>query len=294
MHSKSPATAGIGDYFKALLQYPLPHHLLSRMVHRFTRLRLGALTTFVISRFINHFKVNMQEASNSDVGSYASFNAFFTRTLAEGARRVDPAENIIISPVDGAVSQLGEITGDRILQAKKRWFTTEELLGGDATLAAQYENGHFITLYLSPRDYHRIHMPYGGELKQMIHIPGRLFSVNPPTTRAIPRLFARNERVASIFSTQIGEMALVMVGALFVSSIETVWAGEITPPQGKAVQTWTYSSPDVSLKKGEEAGRFNMGSTVILLFRKNALRWLPEITPNAQVKMGQALGDTRV
>jgi phosphatidylserine decarboxylase len=224
-----------------------------------------------------------------DITAYPTFNAFFTRTLRPGARPIASGTKDVASPVDGAVSQIGAIEGGRIFQAKGQSFTALELLGGDATAATRFERGSFTTLYLSPKDYHRIHMPVDGSLTRMLHVPGRLFSVNPATTRAVPRLFARNERVVCLIDTPAGPLALVMVGALNVASIETVWAGEVTPPQRSAVRAWDYKKDEVKLAKGAEAGRFNMGSTVILLFGRDRIRWDESYGPASAVRMGRKL-----
>jgi phosphatidylserine decarboxylase len=281
--------ASLGDRLKGWLQYPLPHHAISRLTHRLTRVRHRGLKDWAIQDFIRRFGVNMSEAEQPDPTAYPTFNAFFTRALKPGARPITGGPKDVACPVDGAVSQIGGIESGRIFQAKGQSFTALELLGGDAKSAAPFEHGQFTTLYLSPRDYHRIHMPLDGALTRMIHVPGRLFSVNPPTTRAVPRLFARNERVACLFDTPAGPMALVMVGALNVASIETVWAGEVTPPQHSAVRAWDYKKDEIKLAKGAEAGRFNMGSTVILLFGKDRIRWEESYESASAVRMGRKL-----
>ena len=278
--------ASFSDRCKALLQYPLPHHVISRLTHRLTRITNPALKEWAIRNFVRRFGVDMSEAAEPDTRAYPTFNAFFTRALRAGARPLDPATDAVVSPVDGAVSQIGTVEGGRIFQAKGQSFTALELLGGDADAAAQFQDGLFTTLYLSPRDYHRIHMPVRGVLRKMLHVPGQLFSVNPPTTRAVPRLFARNERVACLFEGDAGPMALVMVGAMNVASIETVWAGEVTPPQRRAVRSWDYKPGEVTLPKGAEVGRFNMGSTVILLFANGRIRWESAFTAGSPVRMG--------
>ena len=285
-------SASLTDYIKAWLQYPLPQHGLSRITHWLTRIRSPAIKDWGIRDFVRRFGVDMSEAAEPDIRAYPTFNAFFTRSLRAGARPVAMEADAVASPVDGAVSQMGAIEDGRIFQAKGRWFSTLELLGGDEASAALFRDGSYTTLYLSPKDYHRIHMPVSGSLYRMLHIPGRLFSVNPPTTRAVPRLFARNERVACLFDTELGPMALVMVGAMNVASIETVWAGEITPPQRRSVRTWEYKEGEVRLAKGAEAGRFNMGSTVILLFAKDRIAWDVAYGPGSVVRMGRKIAKT--
>ncbi|HEY3643858.1 MAG TPA: archaetidylserine decarboxylase [Gammaproteobacteria bacterium] len=281
--------ASLGDYIKSWLQYPLPHHAISRITHCLTRLKLGGLKDWTIARFVAHFGVDMSEAEQPDITVYPTFNAFFTRALKPGIRPITAGAKDIACPVDGAVSQIGAIESGRIFQAKGQGFTALELLGGDAAAAAKFDGGSFATIYLSPKDYHRIHMPVDGALTRLIHVPGRLFSVNPPTTRAVPRLFARNERVACLFDTPAGPLALVMVGALNVASIETVWAGEVTPPQRSQVQSVDYQAGMIKLTKGQEAGRFNMGSTVVLLFGKDRIRWDESYQPAAATRMGRKI-----
>ncbi len=281
--------ASFSDRCKAWLQYPLPHHAISRLTHRLTRVTHRGLKDWAIRDFVRRFGVDMSEAAEPDTRAYPTFNAFFTRALKAGARPLDAAPEAVLSPVDGAVSQIGAIEDGRIFQAKGQSFTALELLGGDAEAASQFRDGLFTTLYLSPRDYHRIHMPVRGVLQRMLHVPGRLFSVNPPTTRAVPRLFARNERVVCLFEGDAGPMALVMVGAMNVASIETVWAGEVTPPERSAVRSWDYKPGEVTLPKGAEAGRFNMGSTVILLFARDRIRWEPAFQAGSPVRMGLRL-----
>ncbi len=286
-------SASLGDRIKAWLQYPLPQHGLSRITHRLTRIESKGFKDWFIRGFIRRFGVDMSEAAEPDASAYRHFNAFFTRSLHTGARPIAAGADVLACPVDGAVSQIGAIESGRVFQAKGQSFTTQELLGGDAGSAAPFRDGAFATLYLSPRDYHRIHMPVSGNLRKMLHVPGRLFSVNPPTTRAVPRLFARNERVACLFDTDAGPMALVMVGAMNVASIETVWAGEITPPAGRTVRAWTYKEGEIRLEKGAELGRFNMGSTVILLFAQDRIRWDADYSPGAPVRMGRKIA-TRI
>lgn len=282
------------DWLKVLPQYPLPQHALSRIVHRLTRSENPAFKDWLIRGLARRFAIDMSSALQPDLSAYPSFNAFFTRALREDARPLASAG--AVCPVDGSVSQCGSIQDGRIFQAKGRSFSTYELMGGESDLAQLFDAGSFATLYLSPRDYHRIHMPLAGTLHQMVHVPGRLFSVNPPTTRAVPRLFARNERVVTVFETEIGPMALVLVGALFVASIETVWAGEVTPPHTDQVRRWDYPVTGelaLNLERGAEMGRFNMGSTVIVLFAKDAATWTESIVPGEPVRMGQSLARTQ-
>lgn len=279
------------DYLFALLQYVLPHHLLSRMMLAVTRIQSPFLLKFVLPRFIQHYKVDMSQAIEQDWRAYSSFNHFFTRALKPELRPITISNNIAC-PVDGCVSQSGKINTEQVFQAKGHHYTLLALLGGNPQLSHQFENGNFATLYLSPKDYHRIHMPVEGQLLQVIHVPGRLFSVNPATVRTIPNLFARNERVISIFQTESGFMAVIMVGALFVSSMETVWQGVVTPPAKSKIRRWDYSEQNKSiiLQRGEELGRFNMGSTVILLFTQNAIQWENILSPAQKLNMGQAIG----
>jgi phosphatidylserine decarboxylase len=288
-----PAQISLADRLGNLPQYLLPQRLLTRWVHHLTRMRTPWVKNGLIRIVIAIFKIDLSDAEPSDPRAYKTFNEFFTRPLRPGARPVCAEKNSICSPVDGTVSQLGKIADDNIFQAKGRGFSLGELLGGDADQAGSFRNGRFATLYLSPRDYHRIHMPISGRLRAMTHIPGRLFSVSPLTTRVVPRLFARNERVVTLFDTAVGPMALVLVGAVNVASIETVWAGAITPPLGVRVRTWGYdlTGPDsVALDRGAEMGRFNMGSTVILLFADGALEWNETLGADSPIRMGAAIG----
>ncbi|MGM0517435.1 MAG: archaetidylserine decarboxylase, partial [Pseudomonadota bacterium] len=251
----------------AWTQLILPHHLISGLVFRVTRWR-APWTSWLIRRFARTFGVDLSEAAESDPSAYPTFNAFFTRALAEGARPLDGDETTWVSPVDGRISQIGHVQSGNLLQAKGHDYTVLELLGGDEELAAEFADGSFATLYLSPGDYHRIHMPVTGRLTDMIHVPGRLFSVNTGTVAEIPRLFARNERLVCRFETEAGPMAMVLVGAINVSAIETVWAGLVTPSPQRQIGRWVYREDDglsIRLARGAEMGRFNMGSTVIVL-----------------------------
>ncbi len=284
------------DHLRTVPQYLLPQRLISSLVYRLARTRIPWLKDVMIRAFIRYFEVDMAEAADPNPQMYPDFNHFFTRALRQGSRPIANGASVVSCPVDGFVSQCGEIADDTLFQAKGRSFTLQTLLADDKGEFNGFRDGGFATLYLSPRDYHRIHMPLGGTLTQMIHVPGRLFSVSPVTTRVIPGLFARNERVAAIFDTEVGPMALILVGAINVSSIETVWAGAITPPWGTSIQRWRYpvDCPDaIGLDKGAEVGRFNMGSTVIVLFSKGAVRWNRDIVADAAVRMGQPLAESR-
>ncbi|WP_328984283.1 archaetidylserine decarboxylase [Thiorhodovibrio winogradskyi] len=287
------------------LQYVLPQHWLSRFMLRLTRLRLGPITHWLIRRFVAHYGVNLSEAAESRVASYASFNAFFTRALAPHARPLSEDPRALLSPVDAWVSEAGLIEGERLLQCKGQEYSLPALLG-DAEVAVFFRDGLFVTLYLSPRDYHRIHMPMTGRLTRMLHVPGRLFSVNPTTVKGVPGLFARNERVLTLFETDIGLVGMVLVGAIFVGSIQTRWAGEVTPPRGRVLTRTDYppGSPPtdplapsadnplapIVLARGEEMGRFNMGSTVIVLLPPGAAELLPELLPGARVYCRAPIG----
>lgn len=278
------------DYFKAWPQYLLPGHLLSRAMYGITRIRFTPFKNLFTDTFIRLYKVNMAEAVVSDPHAYEHFNAFFTRAVRPEARPIVEGEMHVACPVDGTVSQAGPIDDDTIFQAKGHSYTATELLGGSPGRAAPFRGGSFATLYLAPSNYHRIHMPFDGRLTEMVHVPGRLFSVSPATARTIPRLFARNERVAALFETDIGPMAVVMVGAVFVASVETVWAGQVTPPAGRIVRRWLYEGADAPrFRKGDEIGRFNMGSTVVVLFGPNAVQWHDAIQHGAGICMGQHL-----
>lgn len=278
------------DYIKGWPQYLMPGHLLSRGMHAITRIRHVGFKNAFLTVFLRLFDIKMEEAEESDPYAYESFNAFFTRALKPGVRPIAEG-NTIACPVDGTISQFGTMEEGRIFQAKGHDYSALELLGGNEERAKLFEDGSFNTIYLAPYNYHRIHIPVDGTLKEMVHVPGRLFSVNPATARTIPRLFARNERVVALFDTEIGPMAMVMVGAVFVGSIETVWAGEITPPAGRVVRQWTYKEGEYRFKKGDEVARFNMGSTVILLFGKEAVAWEQSLSPRQPVQLGQKLAD---
>ena len=277
-----------------LPQYILPHHTLSKMMSKLTHCENKAWKNLFIKQIIRHYGVNMNEALEKDINAFKSFNEFFTRKLKPGTRPLTEVHNAIACPADGTVSQAGNITDDTIFQAKGKSFTATDLLGGDAERAEPFKNGVFTTIYLSPKDYHRLHMPLTGTLREMVHIPGRLFSVNTATTNSVPGLFARNERVAALFDTDAGPMALVLVGAIFVSSIETVWHGVVTPPSINSVRNWQYQENAPVLQIGEEMGRFNMGSTIIVLFGKDKAEWASNFTADKVVKLGERIGNTLI
>lgn len=280
-------------YLKVYPQYLLPHHLLSRLMHAFTRLQLTLIVRPFTRWFVHQFKVDLDIAQQPDLNTYPSFNAFFTRALKTEARPVCSGETAIASPVDGTVSQIGLIENQRIFQAKGHDYTLQDLLGGSDEHAAKFTNGTFATIYLSPRDYHRIHIPFDGTLKEMVHIPGRLFSVNQATTELVPGLFSRNERVVCLFETDIGPMAVILVGAIFVGSMDTVWHGTVTPTNIRHITRWHYSANDdnrIAFKRGAEIGRFNMGSTVIVLFGQDQVEWNSGISAAASIRMGECMG----
>lgn len=279
----------ISQYLFVGLQHGLPQHLLSGLAFRLTRLRLGPVTGLTIRAFVRAFNVDLSEAVAPSPDAYPTFNAFFTRALRPGARPLDNTPESIVSPVDGVVSQIGYIEAGRIFQAKGQDFSCRELLGGDADLASRFDGGAFATLYLSPRDYHRIHMPVDGSLRSTVHVPGRLFSVNPTTAAGVPRLFARNERVVCLFETALGPMVLVLVGAIFVGSIETVCSGRITPPRGRKIAQVASDGACASLARGDELGRFNMGSTVILLLPPGRIRWKPGLAAGSAIRCGNTI-----
>jgi phosphatidylserine decarboxylase len=269
------------------LQYLYPKLALTQLMGRLARAQGGAMTHWVIGRFVQRYRVDMGEAQEPHPRAYASFNDFFTRALKPNLRPISPAR--FCSPVDGAVSQCGDIQAGRIFQAKGRDYTTAELLAS-AEQASTYEGGSFATIYLSPRDYHRIHMPCSGRLLRMTHVPGDLFSVNPTTAQGVPRLFARNERVVCEFACEFGPMALVLVGATIVGSMATVWHGTVNPPRTGKIRQWDYSDQEIVLNKGDEMGRFMLGSTVVLLFPKDTVAFASDFVAQAPVRMGQTMG----
>jgi len=271
-----------------LLQHLLPKQLLTTLAGRFASAELGAVTTAVIRWFVARYRVDMHEAAEPDITRFATFNAFFTRALKPGVRPLDAAD--LVCPVDGAISQVGRIDGDQIFQAKGHLYSTTALVGGDASLAAPFANGEFATIYLSPKDYHRIHMPCDGVLTRMIYVPGALFSVNPETARGMPRLFARNERVVCVFEGVRGPFVMVLVGATIVGSMGTVWHGVVNPPRPGTVREWYYEPGAVTLKQGDEMGRFLLGSTVVLLFPQGSVRLNAAWTAARAVRFGETMG----
>jgi phosphatidylserine decarboxylase len=278
----------VSDRMAVLPQYLLPKQALTMLAGKIAGARGGNLTTRLIRWFIDRYRVNMAEAANPDPAAYATFNDFFTRALVPGARPLAAAD--WVSPVDGAISQFGVIDGDAILQAKGHSYTVQALVGGDADLARPFLNGHFATLYLAPKDYHRIHMPRDGRLRRMIHVPGDLFSVNPTTARGVPGLFARNERVVCVFDDARGPWVLVLVGATIVGSMATVWHGVVNPPRPGAVRDWRYEGEQaVMLKQGDEMGRFLLGSTVVLLMPPGALAFNPAWRPGGAIRMNELM-----
>jgi phosphatidylserine decarboxylase len=287
-----PSPSALAQRLFAWAQYPLPHHALSRLVGLVTASRRAWIKGPLTRWFVRRYGVDLGEAAEPDLAAYPDFQRFFTRALRPEARPLAP-EGELACPADGALSQFGRIDDGRLLQAKDRTFSAAELLGGSPERAAPFTDGQFATIYLAPKDYHRVHMPLTGTLRQMVHVPGRAFSVNPATTNHVPGLFARNERVAAIFDTAEGPMAVVLVGAMLVATIDTAWAGTVTPPHGRRVAVWDYPGGGegaVTLARGEEMGRFNLGSTVIVLLPGERVTWEAGLTPGATVRMGQGLG----
>ena len=283
--------------FSIFLQYILPKQAITAIAGKLAQLQGGTFTTKVIAWFVTRYQVNMSEAANSDIASYASFNDFFTRPLKAGVRPLAKAD--FICSVDGAISQFGNIEKDQIFQAKGHNYSTLALVGGNLSLANKFVNGHFACLYLSPKDYHRIHMPCDGTLKSMIYVPGDLFSVNPGTAANVPNLFARNERVVCEFeSVQHGSFVMVLVGATIVGSMATVWHQAIdgaknniiNPPRTKNTRSWQYADKNIVLKQGDEMGRFLLGSTVVMLFEKDALQFNTDWQPAKAIKLGEMMG----
>lgn len=284
------------DRFKIIVQYLLPKHLLSRAMGKFASARAGWFTRAFTQWFIKRYQVDMQEALEEDFRAYPTFNAFFTRPLKPDARPLLAGAGELAHPVDGTVSQIGPINGDRVIQAKNHHYSMRSLLGGSEKVSGAFEDGDFATIYLAPRDYHRIHMPLTGTLRSMVYVPGDLFSVNPLTAENVPDLFARNERVVALFEGEAGPFAMVLVGATIVASIETVWAGTVTPPAGRDIHTWEYpteGTDTIVLQKGAEMGRFKLGSTVVLVFPKNTVAFDPQLHTGTVTRMGTCMGELR-
>ena len=282
----------MSDRLKVLPQYLLPKQALTRYAGWRASREWGARTTRLIGGFVEKYGVDMSEAADPDIAHYKSFNDFFTRALKPGARPLASAD--LICPVDGAISQFGRIERDQIFQAKGHAYSTTALVGGDAVLAQQFQDGHFATLYLSPKDYHRIHMPCDGRLLRMIHVPGELFSVNPLTARGVPGLFARNERVVCVFESAHGPFVLTLVGATIVGSMATVWHGVVNTLRVRDVRAWRYDNrddPQIALKQGDEMGRFLLGSTVVMLFPESALQFNPVWAPAKPIRLGESMAN---
>ena len=289
--------APVSDALFVASQYVMPKKTMTQLAGALARARLGGLTHAFIRWFVGKYQVNMDEAAQPDVTQYACFNDFFTRPLRPGARPL--ADAAFVCPVDGAVSQLGPIKGDQIFQAKGHSYSAQALVGGDANLAAQFQDGDFATIYLSPKDYHRIHMPSSGRLRRMIYVPGDLFSVNPATARGVPGLFARNERVVCVFDMPTAhgqtpeQFVLVLVGATIVGSMATPWHGVVNPPRTGHVREWTYDDQVIELRQGDEMGRFLLGSTVVLLWPKNTIALNPAWQAAQSVRLGEVMGQGR-
>lgn len=281
----------VSDRLAVLPHYLLPKGALTNFAGRVAGAKGGAMTTRLIRWFVGKYNVNMDEALNPDITSYSSFNEFFTRALRPDARPLANAD--FICPIDGRISQFGAIDDDQIYQAKGHKFSTTALVGGDATLAAKFQHGSFANLYLSPRDYHRIHMPCDGKLTRMIYIPGDLFSVSPAAARGIPGLFARNERVVCVFDTANGPFVMTLVGATIVGSMATVWHGVVNPPRAPQICEWKYDDQNIVLKKGDELGRFLLGSTVVMLFPKDTMSFNPAWQPAGPVKLGEMMANLK-
>jgi len=287
------AAASWLDRLKSWSLYPLPQHAISRFTFRLTRIETPWFKNALIRWFADSYQVDWQEASQHRPEDYRSFNAFFTRALQPGARPLAAGEHTVVSPADGRISQLGAIDHDTVFQAKGHSYSVTELLGGNSERAADFHGGNFVTIYLSPRDYHRVHMPLSGTLRETVYVPGRLFSVAAHTVRTVPRLFTRNERLVAIFDTDAGPMAMVLVGAINVAAIETVWSGLVTPPRRPAVEVDNRQAEGIVLARGAEMGRFNMGSTVILLFGRQRVDWLESLQAEQALRMGQSIGQLR-
>ena len=282
------------DKLKITLQYMMPKHGISRLVGKLAAAKAGWLTTKAIRAFIKAYDINMSEAKLKNAEDFKTFNDFFTRELEDGSRRIDSNDMALCYPVDGAISQQGDIVDGQLIQAKGFNYSLTNLLGGDEATAAPFQGGKFSCIYLAPKDYHRIHMPMAATLREMIYVPGELFSVNPLTANNVPDLFARNERVVATFDTEHGQLAMVLVGATIVASIETTWAGTITPPAGKDIFKWTYPADGVDairFNKGDEMGRFKLGSTVVSTFSPNMINFNESAGPETVTRLGEHYAD---
>jgi phosphatidylserine decarboxylase len=279
----------LGEKLKCYWQHLLPQHLLSRLVAKLANCKIPFIKNGLIKLFIHHYKIDLNTAAITELSAYPNFNSFFTRELKAEARPIMATPESIVSPADGTISQFGRVTDGQLLQAKGHLFSVAEFLGGAPEVAAPFQNGHFMTIYLAPKDYHRVHMPIDGKLITTISIPGKLFSVNCRSVAHVPKLFSRNERLVSLFDTEIGPMALVMVGAMLVAGIETVWSGQESPNTHQSLSIKTYQQQDIVLCKGAEMGRFQFGSTVILLWGANVIEWL-DWQLDQNVKVGELLG----
>ncbi len=286
--NKKQSESSIWDRIIIAPQYIIPQHALSKMMYRLTRCEITWFKNAFIRFIVKQYKVNVAEAEQTDLNAFPSFNAFFTRSLKRGVRPVAQGNDVVVSPVDGVISQIGVIEQGQIVQAKGHNYSIKSLLADDS-LAQKFEQGQFTTIYLSPRDYHRIHMPVTGKLTKMIYIPGKLFSVSPRTAKTVPDLFARNERVVTVFETEQGPLVVVLVGAIFVGSMATVWAGQITPEYGEKIASWSYDDEEIIIEKGEELGRFNMGSTIVMLLPNQAKPFLSLWKANSSIQLGQAM-----
>jgi phosphatidylserine decarboxylase len=282
----------IKELLITLLQHILSHHLISHFFGFLSRWENEVWKNLIIKKFAKYYNINTKEAVSRDLNKYPSFNHFFTRQLKPGVRPITAFENGVASPADGTVSQAGIISEDEIFLAKGKKFTVTALLGGDSKRADLFKNGIFTTIYLSPQDYHRIHMPLNGSIEETVYIPGRLFLINNSAINRVSDLFAKNERVVNIFNTEAGPMALILIGSIFSSSIETVWDGVITPSPKSEIRQWNYPFNPPFAKKGEEMGRFNLGSTVIVLFSKDKVKWETNLVPGSRVQMGELIGKT--
>jgi len=290
MREEDTKSASVGERVHGVIQHLLPQTLLTAIMYHSTRCSFGPWKNWQIRWFIKRYGVDITEALQADPRSYEHFNAFFTRALRPGSRPLEGGPESIVCPADGRISAIGDVRSGMLLQAKGQHYSLHTLLGSVDARTAAFEQGRFITLYLSPRDYHRVHMPTDGWLREMIYIPGRLFSVNFGTARAVPRLFTRNERLVCVFDTDIGPMALILVGAMLVSGMETVWSGPVSPPHGQAMRSWRYDGENTrQLSRGEEMGRFNTGSTVVLLFPRDRVQWSDKLQSGTGIRIGQRL-----